>query len=564
MTMSNEKIKPFVKWVGGKTQLLDILNIVIPEKINNYFEPFLGGGALFLDLLPKKAFLSDSNSELITTWKVIKQHSSELISLLNKYVIEHNKDGKTFYYNLRGETSDKLSDIEIAARFIYLNKTCFNGLYRVNKDNKFNTPFNNVEILKPSTILNKKNILGISNFLNENSIEIINDDFESILNIAAKDDFIFLDPPYDFDGKGFDSYTANPFGKEGQIRLNKFLIEADKKGVKWVITNHNTELINELYKNFNIYKVPVNRFINSDSSNRQNATFETVITNYSLSRKQEQELDKVLFFKELKSTSFILKKYVSWDKINNFLNENKILTNDLNILFSKDMKEFELNFNNIFENRKECLQLLPILLANNSINNKKEDFIYIDNKNDENKFDPNDKIQVINFMQEAGLINNLFVNSEYKDIKTYLFGLKVGLSSHDKKNKSGKFMSDFIKKILISKSIPFETEVSQNKILGEAMMTEDKRFDFVFKIKDKTYCLECNFFNTSGSKLNSELPRFIRLEDKLKDFKKYEFIYVADGPGLRKNKDIVLNAQNKIENMFNLFRFEEYLDLILV
>ncbi|AUB32019.1 DpnII family type II restriction endonuclease [Spiroplasma floricola] len=560
--MNKEKIAPFVKWVGGKRQLLEILNIFLPEKINNYFEPFLGGGAVFLDLLPQKAVLSDVNFELITTWKVIKSNSSELMNLLSKYVKEHNKNGKDYYYKLRDKDPNKLSEIQIAARFIYLNKTCFNGLYRVNKNNKFNTPFNNKEIIKESTIFDSKNLLNISKFLNKNNIEILNDDFEEILNKAKKDDFIFLDPPYDFDNKGFDSYTSNSFGKEGQIRLNNFLINVDKKGVKWILTNHNTELINELYKNFNIYRIPVNRFINSDSDNRQNSTFETIITNYILSKEQEYKLNQTLFFKELKSTSYILKKYVSWDKIKDFLSENKILINDLNILFSQDIKEFRLNFNDIFKNRRECLKLIPILLANNNIKNKKEPFTYIDNKNTENQFNLNDKDDIFNFMDESGLINNLFVNSEYKDIKTYLFGLKVGLSSHDKKNKSGKFMSDFIKELLISKDISFEKEVSQNKILGEAMLKEDKRFDFVFKIKDITYCLECNFFNDSGSKMNSELPRFIRLEDKFKDFKKYQFIYVADGPGLRKNRDIVINALDRIENMFNLFRFEKYLDSI--
>jgi DNA adenine methylase len=154
------------------------------------------------------------------------------MTLLTTYVKEHNKKGKDFYYKIRDKDPIKLSDIQIAARFIYLNKTCFNGLYRVNKNNKFNTPFNNKQIIKESTIFDPKNILNISKFLNENNIEILNDDFEKSLITAKEDDFIFLDPPYDFDDKGFDSYTSNSFGKEGQIRLNNFLVNLDKKGVK--------------------------------------------------------------------------------------------------------------------------------------------------------------------------------------------------------------------------------------------------------------------------------------------------------------------------------------------
>lgn len=553
-----DTVIPFIKWVGGKRQLLEIINVFLPKKINNYYEPFLGGGALFLYFLPKKAFLSDINKELIITWKVIESNSLDLIKLLKKYVEEHNKDAKNFYYKTRSKKPNDLSCIEVAARFIYLNKTCFNGLYRVNKHNIFNTPFNNKKIIKPSTIFNLKNILSISNFLNKNNIDISNDNYENKIKMAQKNDFIFLDPPYDFENKGFDSYTSNSFGKEGQIKLNELLIDADKRGVKWILTNHNTKLINEIYKKFNIYKIPVNRFINSDSNNRQNSTFETIITNYNLNKEQELKLNQILFLKELKSTSYILKEYISWNKIKDFLDKNKILINDLNILFSKSIEEFKINLNNIFDSRKDCLKLIPMLLANNT-QAKKNNFIYINDKNHEKEFNLDNKDEIFDFIQESGLIDNLFVNSEYKDIKTYLLGLKVGLSSHDKKNKSGKFMNNFVQKLLISHNIKFEKEVSQNKILGNAMLKEDKRFDFVFNVNDIVYCLECNFFNSSGSKINSELPRFIRLEDKFNNFTKYKFIYIVDGPGLRKNKDVVFNALNKIENMFNLFRFEEYL-----
>ncbi|WP_342268458.1 DpnII family type II restriction endonuclease [Spiroplasma endosymbiont of Aspidapion aeneum] len=561
--MSDNKLQPFVKWVGGKRQLLDILRLFIPKDINNYFEPFIGGGALFLDLVPRRAFISDVNIELITTWNIIKNNPKSLTSLLDTYVKNHNKQGRDFYYNIRHLDPAKLQEVELAARFIYLNKTCFNGIYRVNRDNIFNTPFNNKEIIKSSTLYNQENIMNISKFLNENTIYISNNDFEEILDSANEGDFIFLDPPYDFDNKGFDSYTSGSFGKNGQERLHEFLIKADRKGIKWILTNHNTELINKLYKNFNNYKVPVNRFINSNANDRQNSTFETIIYNFNLSREQEYKLNQELYFKELKATSYILKKYVSWDKINEFLEFNKDKIKNLNNLLSPNIKEFNVNLNNLFDKHRDSLELIPMLLANNKIeHNNTAKFTYVNNNRKEIEYNYNNKELVFEFINESGLLTNLFLNPEICDIKTYIYGVKLGLSSHDKKNKSGQFMNDLIDKILTEKVIYFDKEVKQNKILGQASLKEDKRFDFVFKIGEITYCLECNFFNGSGSKLNSELPRFIRLEEKLKDFKNYEFIYVADGPGLRNNKEIVLNAMDKIKNMFNITRFEEFLDKI--
>ncbi|MGL5357933.1 MAG: DNA adenine methylase, partial [Metamycoplasmataceae bacterium] len=270
-------ISPFVKWLGGKRfNIKKHLVNYLPSNFDRYIEPFLGGGAMFCFLLPKKAILNDVNSELILSYEVIKENHIKLIKQINKLAKDHNKEK---YYKVR--ESNPKTKINKAARFIYLNKTCFNGIYRVNKNNKFNVPFN--KKINPK-IYDEENIEAWNKILQNNEIELRNQDFLEILEESRKGDFVFCDPPYDYqnNSNGFDSYTKNNFGKEGQTKLADALKKLNEKGIKWMHTNHNTDFINELYKDFKIIEITTNRLVNVKSEKRINTGKEVVIINYEL------------------------------------------------------------------------------------------------------------------------------------------------------------------------------------------------------------------------------------------------------------------------------------------
>lgn len=270
------EIKPIVKWAGGKTQLLDRLKDRMPKKYGSYFEPFIGGAALLLDVQPKKAHINDINSELINTYSQIRDDAPSVKTLL-KY-LDDNHDGEEYYYKKRDEFNTKIQNKEydsyMAALFIYLNKHCFNGLYRVNSKGLFNVPYNNKD---HGSSYNDENINALSDYLK--NVEIVNGDFETCAKKAKKGDFVFFDSPYaPLNPTSFESYTKEGFSKEDHERLANLFKELDKKGVYCMLTNHNTELINELYKDYNIEVVPVHRNINSKGNSRKGE--EVIITNY--------------------------------------------------------------------------------------------------------------------------------------------------------------------------------------------------------------------------------------------------------------------------------------------
>lgn len=278
---SISKAKPFVKWAGGKTQILLNLKKFLPNSYNTYFEPFLGGGALFFSLSPKKAILNDQNSELICAYQCLQDKF--LTKLLKEELTVHEKNhSETYFYQIR--SLDQKPDffntpIHVrAARMIYLNKSCFNGLYRVNSKGYFNVPFG--KKIKVSTF-DEDNFNAISHYFSSNEIHFFNQDYQQTVASAKKDDFVYFDPPYDvFPNKsGFVDYGKDGFGKEEQIRLRNCAVDLTKKGVKVMLSNHNTPLINELYNSFTIHVIDAKRMINSNPDGR-GFVQEVIITNY--------------------------------------------------------------------------------------------------------------------------------------------------------------------------------------------------------------------------------------------------------------------------------------------
>lgn len=277
--MRKTEIVPFVKWAGGKRQLLSQIQERMPENYNHYFEPFVGGGAVFFLTQPSKALINDINKALINTYQRICDSPKEFLSEVNKIDSEMWEDGKQYYYSIREHYNDKLMkseyDVELAALFVFLNKHCFNGLYRVNGKGLFNAPYNNSRRVS----VNGDSIIEISKYLQ--GITIIDGDFEDACRDARKGDFVFLDSPYaPLNPTSFESYTKEGFDIESHKRLAKLYDELTTRGCYCMLTNHNTDLINELYgnKGYKIDVVSVRRMINSDASNRVGE--EVIICNY--------------------------------------------------------------------------------------------------------------------------------------------------------------------------------------------------------------------------------------------------------------------------------------------
>jgi len=268
------KPKPFVKWAGGKRQLIDILLANLPSEYNTYIEPFVGGGALLFEVLPQNAIINDINFELINTYRVIKHYVDELIKDLKKH-----KNEKEYYYKLRALNPDDLSLVERASRFIFLNKTCFNGLYRENKKGQFNVPFGRY---KNPKILDEENLRAVSEYLNTANIKIYNTDYKNICKLAKEGDFIYFDPPYYPLTKtaSFTKYSKYDFTERDQIELYKIFKELDKRGCYLMLSNSNTEFIKELYKGYEILEIEAIRAINSKGSKRKKAKIEILVKNY--------------------------------------------------------------------------------------------------------------------------------------------------------------------------------------------------------------------------------------------------------------------------------------------
>lgn len=263
---------PFLKWAGGKSQILSDLEKLFPLEYGTYYEPFLGGGAVYFRLRPENAILSDINEELINTYRVVRDNVEELIGELEK----HKRD-ESYYYLVRDLKAEGLTAIERGSRFIFLNKTCFNGLHRVNLNGEFNVPFGKH---KRASISDSNNLRLVSCALNNTKVEVA--DFEVILTHAQKDDFVYLDPPYHPTSKtsSFTKYSQYKFTEIEQQRLAQVFNDLASRGCKLMLTNSDTPFIRSLYNHFTITSVKARRMINCKGSLR-NEVNELIIRNYT-------------------------------------------------------------------------------------------------------------------------------------------------------------------------------------------------------------------------------------------------------------------------------------------
>ncbi len=272
-------LSPIVKWVGGKRQLLGDIESVIPKKFTTYVEPFVGGGALLFHIQPKKAIINDFNEELINIYEVVKNQPNELIEILEEHERLNSED--YFYYVRaldRKENYNEISQNERAARIIYLNKTCYNGLFRVNQAGQFNSPYGRY---KNPNIVNTPTVLAMSKYFNSNNVKIMSGDYRNALKNLKKGSFVYFDPPYMpvSSSAYFTGYTENGFDKQQQIELKKECDKLTSKGIKFLLSNSDHPFIRELYRDYEIITVRAKRSINSNG-NKRGEINEVLVRNY--------------------------------------------------------------------------------------------------------------------------------------------------------------------------------------------------------------------------------------------------------------------------------------------
>ncbi|MDQ3743431.1 MAG: DNA adenine methylase [Acidobacteriota bacterium] len=284
--------RPFLKWAGGKGQLLREIRRYVPREFGTYSEPFVGAGAVLFDLQPPRAVINDANEELINCYRVVKSNPEELIRL----AAEHERnDSENYFYKIRSLDREPglraLTPAQRAARVIYLNKTCFNGLYRVNGSGYFNVPYR--KHVKPPQIVDPEVIRAVSRYLNEASVEIRSGDFRSAVAEAAAGDFVYFDPPYVPASKSasFTAYAPGGFGEESQRALKKLCDELTERGCCVLVSNSDTELVRDLFRNrrrYAVREVKARRNINSVGTRRGKVGELLIFNNYDVA-KTEQE-----------------------------------------------------------------------------------------------------------------------------------------------------------------------------------------------------------------------------------------------------------------------------------
>ncbi len=553
--------QPFIKWVGGKRGLLSQILPLINTNFNNYFEPFIGGGALFFELYNlgylknKKIYLFDINSELINTYNVVKNNPFDLINELKKFKENHSKE---FYYEIRAwDRQDNFlsrTNVERATRFIYLNKTCFNGLYRVNKSNQNNVPMGDY---KNPNICDEKAIINASKALSH--AIILNTSYEDVLNYARENDLIYFDPPYHplNETANFTSYSEFNFLEKEQIALYEVFNQLSNRSCQVIQSNSYTNFIKNLYKDYQIEEIKANRFINSKANDR-GKILEVLIKNINDKR------GKFMNFENLKNT--LQESIFTWDYFTDFekvkINVKKVEKelNILNYLIGK--KDIEKEFIQLIEEYPNIRKALPLLIAVRK--DKLKDTSIIVNFSTlipENKghifFDPlSDEIKndLLVFFNETGL-KDVFENEYIKNLVDYCFGVEVGFDTNARKNRTGTLMENIVSKYLeefCKKNTNFKyIEQATQKRIKEYLKYDieidknSRRFDFALinTSNNKLYLIEVNYYSSGGSKLKATAGEYKSLHDFIKK-QKIDFIWITDGLGW-------MTALNSLEETFN-------------
>ena len=577
--MTQIKVKPFLKWVGGKGQLIDKIEKFYPfdNKINKYAEPFIGGGAVLFDILNKfeleKIYISDVNIELLNCYKVIKEKVQKLVDKLkvfeNEFLVKDKEDRKIYYYEKREQFNNlKLEnnseEVKRAALMIFLNRTCFNGLYRVNKKGLFNVPMGDY---KNPKICDEENLINISKKLK--NVDIIYGDYKKSYDFIDKNTFVYFDPPYRplNQTSSFTSYTEYTFGDKEQIELSEYFKLLNEKGAKLLLSNSDPKneniednFFDDLYKEFDISRIEANRSINSNGEKRGKIT-EILVNN--MEGTKENTMKKRNFNKWLenfRSSIASYEYYTNFEKIFKNVNDIKIELNILNSLIgSQNIKE---DFENIIEKYPETLKCIPILLA------VRTNEIYVTDVNGEyvysfkNRNYPVD--QYSEFMEKTGLfkllkehiVNNLF---------DYVTGVETGLDSNGRKNRGGHLMEDLVESFIqnsgfeknknyFKEMYTSEIEKKWNIDLSAISNTgkTEKRFDFVIKTDTQIYVIETNFYASGGSKLNETARSYKTITREVNTIEGVTFVWVTDGIGWKSARHNLEETFDVLEHIYSI------------
>ncbi len=593
--ISDYNVKPFLKWAGGKGQLLREIEKQYPfhdYNIKKYVEPFVGGGAVFFDIINKYdlefIYISDTNNDLINAYRTIKYNKLDLIKLLKimeKEYLNKDKEHRKKYYL---EKREKYNDIKIkgsnehnvlkASYLIFLNKTCFNGLYRVNSKGLFNVPMGTY---KNPQICDEKNIIAISDKLKRVKIECA--DFKDSEDFIDENTFVYFDPPYRPITKtaNFTAYTSNEFNDNNQIELANFVKKIDKKGAKFVLSNSdpkNTDdeddFFDDLYSEFKIRRVDAKRMINSNSKKRGNVK-ELLISNFWSNELKELLMEKKNFTEWLsnfRNSISDYKYYINFEKIYDNVDKIKVELNILNSLIGS--KDIENEFIKLIKNYPEIIKCIPILLAVrlNEIYCQDDNggFLYKFNVLQQNVEEKTmDYDNYVYFMKETGLFD-LLENHIVNNLIDYVTGVETGLDSNGRKNRGGHLMENLVenyikragfrknenyfKEMYISE-ISSKWNIDLSNISNKGKM--EKRFDFVLKTSSMIYAIETNFYSGGGSKLNETARSYKTLAVESQDIDGFTFVWITDGKGWFSAKNNLEETFDIMENIYNIKELED-------
>ncbi len=576
--------KPFLKWAGGKTQLLPTIEQRLPPILKNekeitYIEPFVGGGALLFFMLRnyrniKKAVINDINIHLINAYKAIRDTPSELIAALSNIQETYAKlpnlnSKKEYFLDIRKKfNNENLGRVDDAALLIFLNRTCFNGLYRENSKGEFNVPFGqyyNPLICDENTILANNELLQ--------NVLILNGDFSQTMEYAGENTFVYLDPPYrPLDATScFNSYSKEPFDDNEQIRLKVFIDSLDKKGCRIMLSNSDGHSRNEndvffdhLYSKYLIERVSASRAINANPTKRgklselliRNYDGETVPTN-NCTRMENNSIDN--FLKPLKETHFSLGDYVDFQKVEAHIESISMKLNQLNYLIGKE--DMAAAVNRLWIENRNAFSVLGILIAVRQEDKKK-----VLDKNGNTcliKDYLNSPELITEFLDSTGL-TKILQSGQIKNLVDYVFGVEVGLDSNARKNRSGDIMENLVASIFKNSDIEFKKEVYSKEFpeIEAALGTDKKRFDFVIRTALKTYLIEVNYYSGSGSKLNEIARSYTDLCPKINAVSGYEFIWITDGIGWKNAKNKIEEALIHIPGVYNLTTIYDFINIV--
>ena len=570
--MTGTKVKPFLKWAGGKGQLIDKIEKFYPfdNKINKYAEPFIGGGAVLFDILNKfeleKIYISDVNIELLNCYKVIKEKVQKLVYELkvfeNEFLVKDKEDRKIYYYEKRKQFNrlkleNNSEEVKRAALMIFLNRTCFNGLYRVNKKGLFNVPMGDY---KNPKICDEENLINISKKLK--NVDIIYGDYKKSYDFIDKNTFVYFDPPYRplNQTSSFTSYTEYTFEDKEQIELSEYFKLLNKKGAKLLLSNSDPKneniednFFDDLYKEFDINRIEASRAINSNGGKRGKIT-EILVNN--MEGTKENTMKKRNFNKWLENFRDSIASYeyyIDFKKVFKNVNDIKIELNILNSLIgSQNIKE---DFENIIEKYPETLKCIPILLAVR----KKE--IYVIDVNGEYVYSFKKRNypveQYSEFMEKTGLFR-LLKEHRVNNLFDYVTGVETGLDSNGRKNRGGHLMEDLVESFIqnsgfqknknyFKEMYTSEIEKKWNIDLSAISNTgkTEKRFDFVIKTDNQIYVIETNFYASGGSKLNETARSYKTITREVNTIEGITFVWFTDGIGWK-------SARNNLEETFDV------------